>query len=297
MTSSSAGNLPDFMPLWDYDHPDSTEAKFRLLLPPARAAGDSDYVAQLLTQIARTEGLQREFDDAQRTLDEAEAMIRPEMKKARVRLLLERGRVFNSSKDKDKARPLFLSAWDLAREAGEENLAVDAAHMMGIVAEGDESVEWNRKAMREAEQAKDPKAKNWLGALYNNLGWTYHDKGDYAAALDLFKKGYDWRRERNQPKETRIAKWCVARALRSLGRTDEALAMQRELLQEWQAAGDQDGYVYEELGEGLLSLGNADEAKGYFAQAYGLLSKDPGLAADEPKRLQRLAELGGVTAR
>jgi tetratricopeptide (TPR) repeat protein len=221
--------------------------------------------------------------------------LRADLYKARVRYLLERGRVFNSSKKPEEAKPLFLAAWDLAREAGEENLAVDAAHMMGIVAPPEEAIEWNRKAMAEAEGAKDPKARNWLGSLYNNLGWTYHDKGDYATALDLFQKAYAWRLEHKQEKETRIAKWCVARALRSLNRTDEALRMQEELLREWNGAGGKDGFVYEELGECLLSLGRKEEAKPYFALAYGQLSQDSWLSANEPGRIKRLAELGEVT--
>jgi tetratricopeptide (TPR) repeat protein len=319
MTPSPAGGLPDFNSFWDFDHPDSSEARFRAVLPQARAGGDRDYLIQLLTQLARSQGLQLKFEDAHRTLDEALALlddssgvargpsgaasgaapgdsgVTPALAKARVRYDLERGRVFNSSNRKEEAIPLFLSAWNLARQAGEENLAVDAAHMLAIAEPPDSAVEWSRKAMEAAEQAKDPKAKNWLGPLYNNLGWTYHDKGDYAKALELFQKSYQWRLERKQGKETRIALWCVARTLRSMNRVEEALAMQRELLQEWEASGtEQDGSVFEELGECLQSLGKNDEAGPNFAKAYALLSKDPWLAANEPDRLKRLASLGGV---
>jgi len=36
--------------------------------------------------------------------------------------------------DKASARPLFLRAWELARAGEEEDLAIDAAHMVAIVA-------------------------------------------------------------------------------------------------------------------------------------------------------------------
>jgi len=283
------------MPLWDFDHPDSTEVRFRRILPTARASGDTDYLAQLLTQIARTQGLQRQFDSAHRTLDEAEKLLRKDSPKAEVRCLLERGRVYNSSGDKNAARPLFDAAWNEARRSGLDPLAVDAAHMIAIVSPPDSAIAWNERAIAYAEGAKDPKARDWLGSLYNNLGWTYHDKGEYPKALDLFEKALAWRQERGNGAEARIARWCVARCLRSLGRIDEALAAQLKLQSEIAAAGaEEDGYVSEEIGECLLSLGRETEAKPHFAKAYALLSRDPDMQANEVARLARLKRLGGV---
>ena len=74
-TAGSEGDLPDFDALWDYRHPDVTEQKFRELIPAARESGNVSYYAQLLTQIARTEGLQRKFEDAHRTLDSVEVLL------------------------------------------------------------------------------------------------------------------------------------------------------------------------------------------------------------------------------
>ncbi|MBI2901634.1 MAG: gamma-glutamyltransferase [Planctomycetes bacterium] len=281
---------PDFDALWNYDKPDETERKFREIL--ATGKGDASYRAQLLTQIARCQGLQGKFDEAHKTLDEAEKLA-PDSKVARIRCLLERGRAYNSAKKKEKARPLFVEALELARAAGEEFHAVDAAHMLGIVDPPKEALEWNLKAIAMAEASKGPRAKNWLGALYNNVGWTYHDLGEFEKALELFKKGLVWRQERNQPKETRIAKWTVGRALRSLKRLDEALQIQRELVEEWEKAGEKDGYVFEEMGECLLALGKADEAKPWFARAYEELSKDSWFVENEAERMKRLKELGG----
>ena len=52
-----------------------------------------------------------------------------------------------------------------------------------------------------------------------------------------------------------IARWCVARCLRSLGRTAEALAEQRALAAELEAVGETDEHVTEEIGECLRELG------------------------------------------
>lgn len=292
MTASTP--LPDIDAAWDFDHPDSSEAAFRAMLPAARASDNGDYLAQLLTQIARAQGLQMKFDDASKTLDEAEALIRPEDKVARVRLLLERGRVCNSSQRRDESKPYFREAWDLARASGAPGLAVDAAHMMGIVETGDSSIAWNRDAIAYAEQSTDPRARRWLGSLYNNLGWTYHDAGDATTALDLFRKALAAREAEGKPGLIRVAHWCVARALRSLGKLDEALAIQKRLLLETQAAHAPDGYVEEEIGECLLAQGNGADAKPHFAAAWKILSQDPWLQRDESARLERLQRLGGI---
>ncbi|MBK8233315.1 MAG: tetratricopeptide repeat protein [Candidatus Eisenbacteria bacterium] len=285
-------NLPDFTTLWDFAHPDSTEAAFRALLPAARESGEADYLAQLLTQIARTQGLQRQFDAAHATLDEAEAMLPQALGKARVRYLLERGRVWNTSGHPETGKPLFLEAWDLARAEKLDGLAIDAAHMVAIVGTPDSSIAWNERAMAHAEASSDPQAKGWLGSLYNNLGWAYHDRGDYAQALPVFEKALAWFAGQKAVDETRIANWTVARCLRSLGRAEAALARQEALAQEFAASGDEDGYVFEEMGECLLLLGRDAEAQPHFARAYALLSRDEWLAANEPARLERLKKLG-----
>ena len=89
--NAQASEILDFDKRWDYSNPDSTEAEFRSMLPAARASGDADYLAQLLTQLARTQSLQRKFDEAHEILDEVEGMLSDELKVARVRYLLERG--------------------------------------------------------------------------------------------------------------------------------------------------------------------------------------------------------------
>lgn len=281
-----------FDALWNFSDPAATEAAFRPLL--ASATRGSGYHIELLTQIARTQGLQRRFADAHATLDEAEQLLADGLagQRALVRYLLERGRVFNSARQQHLAVPLFERAWEAAQAAGDDFYAVDAAHMLGIAAPLEQQTEWSLRAIALAERSPEPRARNWLGALYNNLGWTLHDQGHHADALDLFEKGLAFRRERGQAPETRIAQWTVGRALRSLGRVEEALAIQRDLLAEHALNGSKDGYVFEELAECLTFLGQPAEAETYFAQAYEALSQDAWLVEAEPERLARLKDRG-----
>jgi tetratricopeptide (TPR) repeat protein len=297
---SSAAALPDFDLLWSYDKPAETEAQFRALLPAAEQSGDTVYLAELQTQIARTLSLQQKFAEAHTLLDEVEAKTAravdsPTWERVHVRYLLERGRTFNSANEKEKALPLFVEAWDRARAAGLDGFAVDAAHMAAIAAPSPEVMTWNQKALALAENSADPKARRWRASLYNNIGWDYFGRGDYDAALVVFEKAVDARIEQKQPVEARFARWCVAKTRRLLGQADTAFALQQQLERETAASGDSpDGFIYEELAECLLAMGREDEARPHFARAYELLQTDPWLARDEPARLQWMKTLGRV---
>ena len=286
--------FPDFDALWDYDNPSKTETRFCTLLTTLDTSQDRNYHAQLLTQLARAQGLQRNFEEAHRTLDRAEALLTPDMAVARARYLLERGRVFNSSGNRDKARPFFLEALAAAQEAGTpaDYHAVDAAHMLGIIEPPDEALEWNLKAVEMAGRSENSHVRTWLGSLYNNIGWAFHNQGKYEQALDAFHKSYDGWSANGTAKDARIARWCIARTLRSLGRLDEALQSQLEIVAEAEAEGDESGYGNEEIAECLLALGQPDAARPYAQKAFVILSRDPWLPTDEPQRLERLQKLG-----
>ena len=284
----------DFDPLWNYNDPAGTEQKFRALLPNAETGDDPSYYAQLLTQIARTLGLQRKFDEAHQVLDQVETMLTDDLETVRIRSLLERGRVFNSSKHPDQAHPLFLEAWDMAKVAHEDFYAVDAAHILGIVEKGEASLAWNLQAIAYAEQSDSPRARGWLGSLYNNTGWTYHDLGEYEKALALFESAVSFRQTQGNAETLRIARWCVARCLRSLGRTAEALDIQLTLFKEGEETGAPDAYTQEELGELYLLAGDPEKARPHFAAAYAELSQDSWLAENEPARIARLKDLGKI---
>lgn len=282
----------DFDSLWDYSKPDQTEKKFREAL--AELPKNDPAAWELLTQIARAQGLQRRFEEAHATLDQVEPELGGSASRARVRYLLERGRVFNSSGHPDQAGPLFEQAEEMATRLSEDFYAVDAIHMLAIVADPPHSLDLNLRAIQRAESSGQDKARNWLGSLYNNTGWSYHDLGDYESALELFRKGEAWQRSKGRVNETRIAKWTVARTLRSMNRIEEALSHQIELKKEFESAREEDGYVFEEIGECLLALNRAEEAGPYFAKAYTLLSQDIWLAETEPQRLERLKHLGNI---
>ena len=288
-------DFPELHTLWDYNDQAGKAARFKALLPKVAESHDRAHHVELLSQLARTHSLRRQFDEAHQLLDEAEAMLTEAMIVPKIRCLLERGRAFNSAGEPERALPLFHEAFGLGTAVTPQAdfHTIDAAHMIAIAEpEAADQLRWNEKALVLAEATPDERAGGWRGSLYNNLGWTYHDMGNYEQALTIFEKAREWREAHHQdkPETIRIAKWCVGRTLRSLNRLEEALALQQALLAE---NGQSDGFIFEELGECLWALDRREEARPYFAQAYAELSKLDWLVTSEPERLERLARLGG----
>jgi hypothetical protein len=81
---SSAMNIDSY---WEYSDPAASEARFRAALPQATA----DERLELLTQIARTQSLRRQFAEAHSVLDDVERQLDGAGPGPHARYLLERG--------------------------------------------------------------------------------------------------------------------------------------------------------------------------------------------------------------
>ncbi|MFT3954537.1 MAG: TraB/GumN family protein [Piscinibacter sp.] len=285
--------MPDILALWDFDDPAASEARFRAALADAAAPPTHDAALSLRTQIARTLGLRRRFDEAHRELDAVDALLPGAGPEPRVRTLLERGRAWRSAREPAKARPLFLQAEQLARSARLEYLHVDALHMVALVEPDPQAqLEANQRALAVARAAQDPQARRWEASLTHNIGWSLHEAGRHDEALASFRDALAARqRDGARPERLREAHWMIAFELRALRRHDEALALLRGLESELAAARAVDGFVPEEIAENLLALGRGAEARPYFAQAHAQLSRLDSIERPDEPRLARLLEL------
>ena len=274
--------------LWDFDDLDATERRLREQL---EREGSHDGQAEVLTQLARVEGLRGEFARADGLADEAEALV--ESDTGRARLALERGRIRRSSGDREAARPLFESAYAGALVAEQYFMAADAAHMVALVAsDRDGFLAWTRKGLELSETHEA--ASMWAGPLLNNLGWELYEAEDYDGALDAFERALVVReREPEKPGPIEIARYAVGKTLRALGRSDDAVPLLERAVA-WSAAqGAPDGWFHEELAEEYAAVGRADEAREQAELAIPLLeSDDPSFAADQTRQ-RRLETLAG----
>jgi tetratricopeptide (TPR) repeat protein len=287
------GHATDIDALWEYSDPAASEARFRAALETA----EGDHRLELLTQVARTHSLRRNFDAAHRQLDQIAPELAGAGPRPRVRALLERGRSFNSAGDRERARALFEDAFGQAQVAQLDGLAVDAAHMVAITHGGTlDAIDWNRRGLALARTSSDGKAQALIPAMLNNSAWDLHDMGRFAEALPWFEEALAVWTARQRPHQIRIARWSLARCQRSLGRYDAALVIQRALADEHAAAGTVDGYVFEELAENLLALRRPLEARAYFERAAEVLGGDAVFVRNEAPRLARLRALAAGSA-
>jgi len=278
-------------PLWDFDDLDTSEKRLREQLDSETT--DSGR-AEVLTQLARIEGLEDRFDAGDKLIDEAVALAGDD-KAALARIDLERGRLRRSGGDPDAARPVFESAFDTATEAGQTFIAADAAHMAALVAGGREGfIGWTRRGIDIAET--DEGAQHWLGPLYNNLGWEYFEAGDYQEALDAFERQVAAREDNGDDQGViEISRYAVGKALRALGRAAEAVPLLETAVAWADAESAPDGWFHEELAEDYAAVGRDADAAEHARAAIPLLERDdPEFASDERRsaRLRALAEPG-----
>src|SRR5215218_2538082 len=271
-------------PFWDFDDLDATQARFEAQLE--REATDAGR-GEVLTQLARVDGLRGRFGEAHALLLKADALAGGSSA-ARARVRLERGRLLRSAGDVAEARPLFEDAVATALEAGEEFLAVDAVHMAAIAAPDREgAVEWTKRGIELAEASSEEETRYWLGPLLNNLGWAHFEEGDHAAALEAFERALAARERRPQePYPIEIARYAVGRALRALGRAAEAVPLLEQAAAWSDGHGQPDSFFHEELAEEYAAVGRAAAAQEHARQALMLVDADT-----EPERAARLREL------
>jgi tetratricopeptide (TPR) repeat protein len=262
----------DVSALWNYSDPEVSEQRFRQAL--AGATGDDALV--LRTQLARTYGLRRKFTEARRILAEVQGSIHGASAEAQVRYFLEMGRTYASTahrpeeetpESKEMARSLYTEAFERARGARLDALAIDALHMMSTVAiEPSDQLKWDLKALAYMESSSQPEAKKWEGSLRSNVGYANHLLGNYDEALAQYRLSLAAHERASRPANVRIAHWMIARTLRAQGRHREAIEIQLRLEREWSEAGQPDPYVYEELEQLYRATGNVVLADEYAAK-------------------------------
>ena len=280
----------DFNKMWNYSDPVGTREKFKDLLVNSEDK-NLDYLLQLKTQIARTHSLKAEFKEAHSILNEVEENLSGETIVAKVRYFLERGRTYNSANEKEKAKILFVSAFDLSNEFKLDNYTIDAAHMVAIAeSDLDNKVLWSEKGIEIAQKSSNDQVKRWIGVFYNNTGWDLFESNRYDEALEKFIYCRAFHKDMSNKKNEDIARWSIAKTYRYLGKLEDSLKIQEDLLAESNGK-DESGYTYEELAELYFLMGQKDMAKSYFSRAYDILSKDVWLQKNESARLERMNNL------
>ena len=265
--------------LWDYGKPEVSEARFRQLMVDA----SSDDALVLQTQIARTFGLRCEFDQARGILAAIESRVGDASPEVQTRYLLELGRTYASPvhpaeartpANDEIAREHYMRAFQTAKSAGLDSLAIDALHMMPVVdTEPNLQLEWNQRAIEYMENSSQPDAKRWEASLRNNVGYARHLNGEYDEALRQFRLSLAAHERAGNIRAVRIAHWMIAWTYRAQKRYAEAIDTQLRLEREWDEAGTPDPYVFEELEQLYRAVDDHEKEHHYRDRLQGVRSK------------------------
>jgi tetratricopeptide (TPR) repeat protein len=265
------------------------------LVEQARIKEDSSRQTEALSQVARCYLIAGDPEAARYWLEQARVLATPILPLGWSRYLGVKGRLEWKTNDLAAARQTFKDQFNYCREHSLTDRAIDAVHMIAIVGNPDEQVEWGLLGIAEAETAGE---KRWLGPLWNNLAITYSDQNDYQKSYDAFLKAREYHWQFGDEIGKLYADYHVGWVLRMKGDYDLALTWLRPSLA-WaerlefydvMAQATQDmGEIFVAKGDRIQGLEYLSRALGYFKKA-GYEQTGPDILS---KLSDRIAELSG----
>lgn len=176
----------------------------------ALAEGNNSLRTEALAQVARMHSILGDYVKGRQWLEDARQIATDAEPMGWSRYLGVRGRFeWQDEKDKPKATATFIEMYEYSKSHELHGRALDAAHMVAIVGTPQEQVRWSLNAIEEAEKAGET---GWLGPLWNNLGWTYEERGEYANMLEALLKAREYHYKSGNEHTQLVADFGVARA-------------------------------------------------------------------------------------
>ena len=165
------------------------------------------------------------------------------------------------------ALPLLEQAFEAALASSQHFMAADAAHVCALA--GD-MVAWTGRGLDVADRFEA--AAYWRGTLLMNLGEWQWERGAYEDSLSTFRAALEAReQETRNPFLTEHARYGLARTLRSLGRSSEAIPLLERAVtwaEENSLRAQEADELFEELAAAYEDVGRtADATKARMARA------------------------------
>ena len=241
--------------------------EYTQVLETARSEFNRSVETEALAQLARVHLLLNRKDEGRGWLSNAAQKATDSDPMGWSRYLGVRGRYEWKDDDLTASRKTFNEMFVFCNTNALWSRAVDAAHMIAIVADSpEEQIEWSRKGIEAAESGG---VESWLGPLWNNLAGTYYDTKQYDSALTCYIKAreYHWRFSGEVAKL--YADYHVGMANRLAGNLDEAENWLRPVLAWAERLENHSaiGQACEDLAEIKVSRGNKKEGLELFKRA------------------------------
>lgn len=236
-------------------------ARYTAVAELAAAEGQRDVQIQALAQVARSFSLEGDLVAARVWLDLAATRATEDLPPSWARYLGVRGILEREEGDRATAQATFEEMYRFSLEHELYHQAVDAAHHVAIVAPPEGQIEWANRGIAAAEASGE---EGWLGPLWNNLAWTYHEQGRLNEALDALIKAQGYHHSHGSANSALIADRFVGQLHRELGQLEEARALLVPGAEEARRRHDADPSEVnaENLGMALWELGELAAAEG-----------------------------------
>ena len=247
--------------------------KYGETLTAAREEFNVSVEVEALSQLARVNLVLGNKDEGRLHLGEAAAKAAESDPYGWSRYLGVKGRFEWQDNDLPAARATFEQMYNYCTVNSLWGRAVDAAHMIAIVAETpQEQIEWGHRGI-EAAEANDQ--ESWLGPLWNNLACAYYDLKQYDLALESYLKARDYHWRHSQEIAKLFADYHVGMTYRALSKYDEAGQWLRPVLA-WAERIEN----HSAIGQACEELGEIEVARGQKEEGVKLLKR----ARDEYKK-------------
>jgi tetratricopeptide (TPR) repeat protein len=194
--------------------------KYKEVLETARREFNRPVEVEALAQMARMDLLLNKKEEGRAWLEEAGSKASESDPMGWSRFLGVKGRFQWQDNDLKTARETFETMYTYCTTNALWSRAIDAAHMIAIVAETPEDqITWGRRGIEAAEAGDYEK---WLGPLWNNLAATYYDIKQYDTALECYLKAREYHWHYSDETAKLFADYHVGMTYRYLGQYDEA---------------------------------------------------------------------------
>jgi len=275
---------------------------YKLTVLAAEREGEEEILVEALAQVARSHLIQGKKEQGRSWLEKAKALASKKMPMGWSRYLGVRGRFEWKDDQLEEATATFKEMYQFCLSHKLHSRAVDAAHMVAITAPHEEQIVWGKKGIEAAEEGH---LENWLGPLWNNLGWTFEEMGRYEESLDALLRAREYHWKLGSEHNKLVADWSVGHAYRQLEQLDEASHWLRPILA-WAErryvtdpnpdAAEWVGHSHRELGQLAIARGEMEEGLGHLRKAEEKLGEAE-MQEWDPEDFQRLrdqiAEIAG----
>ncbi len=215
--------------------------------------------SEALAQVARVNLILGNKDDGRVYLEKAAGRVSESDPYGWSRYLGVKGRFEWQDDNLKESKLTFENMYNYCVVNSLWGRAVDAAHMVAIVAEtAEEQIKWGHIGI-EAAEANDQ--QRWLGPLWNNMAGTYYDIKQYDSTLICYLKARDYHWQFSGEVAKLFADYHVGMTYRLLGEFEEAGKWLRPVLAWAERIENHSaiGQASEDLGEAMIGLGKKSE--------------------------------------